>query len=70
MAILQSWSDASGKDPGAIVALPFCASGPGSSCPLDEILALVRKRDGEITDFKEVCGIGDEAADTVTVLHQ
>lgn len=54
-----------------IVALPGCSnSGPGSSCPLDEFLAHVRRRGEEVDDFRELCGLGPEAPDKITFLHQ
>ena len=54
-----------------IVALPSCSnSGPGSSCPLDEFLAHVRRRGEEVGDFRELCGLGPEAPDRITFLHQ
>ncbi|KAL8808112.1 MAG: hypothetical protein Q9200_004407 [Gallowayella weberi] len=53
-----------------IVALPNCTSGPGSSCPLEEFLALVQRRGREVGDFREVCGLTDEAPSRITFLHQ
>ena len=54
-----------------IVALPSCSnSGPGSSCPLEEFLAHVRRRGEEVGDFRELCGLGPEAPDRITFLHQ
>lgn len=53
-----------------IVALPTCSSGPGSSCPLDQFLGLVRTRGTYIGDFRDVCGLGPEAAPRITFLHQ
>ena len=53
-----------------IVALPGCDSGPGKSCPLDEFLELVSKRGEEAGDFRQVCGLGPDAADRITFLHQ
>lgn len=53
-----------------MVPLPNCNSGPGSSCPLDEFLAFVKKRGDEIEDFREICGLGDDAPSRVEFLHQ
>ena len=54
-----------------VVALPGCSnSGPGSSCPLDEFLAHVRRRGEEVGDFKELCGLGPDAPGRITFLHQ
>lgn len=53
-----------------IVALPTCSSGPGSSCPLDQFLGLVRARGTQIGDFREICGLGSDAAARITFLHQ
>ena len=54
-----------------IVALPSCSnSGPGSSCPLEEFLAHVRRRGEEVGDFRELCGLGPGAPDRITFLHQ
>ncbi|KAL8652833.1 MAG: hypothetical protein Q9226_004097 [Calogaya cf. arnoldii] len=53
-----------------IVALPGCTSGPGSSCPLEEFLAFVQRRGKEIGDFREICGLGDDAPARIEFLHQ
>lgn len=53
-----------------IVSLPTCTSGPGSSCPLEDFLALVRRRGVEIGDFREICGLGENASGRITFLHQ
>ena len=54
-----------------IVALRSCSnSGPGSSCPLDEFLAHVKRRGEEVGDFRELCGLGPEAPGRITFLHQ
>lgn len=53
-----------------IVALPGCDSGPGSSCPLEEFLAHVKRRGDEVGDFTEVCGLGEDVAERITILHQ
>lgn len=54
-----------------IVALPNCSnSGPGSSCPLEEFLAHLRRRGEEVGDFRELCGLGPETPDRITFLHQ
>ncbi|KAI9787880.1 MAG: acid phosphatase pho5 [Peltula sp. TS41687] len=53
-----------------IVALPGCDGGPGKSCPLGDFANLVRKRGEEVGDFRQVCGLGPDAADRITFLHQ
>jgi acid phosphatase len=53
-----------------ITALPGCSSGPGSSCPLDEFKALITRRGSEFGEFSEVCGLGSEAGEGITFLHQ
>ena len=53
-----------------IVALPNCTSGPGSSCPLEEFLAIVAKKGEEIEDFREICGLGDDVPGALEFLHQ
>lgn len=53
-----------------VVALPGCRDGPGESCPLDRFLAIVKRRGEEVGDFREVCGLGADAADRITFLHQ
>ncbi|KAI0635070.1 phosphoglycerate mutase-like protein [Trametes polyzona] len=44
---------------GAVVPVPGCASGPGSSCALDGFAAHVRKRGEVAGDFVERCGLQD-----------
>ncbi|KAF1978005.1 phosphoglycerate mutase-like protein [Bimuria novae-zelandiae CBS 107.79] len=53
-----------------ITALPDCASGPGSSCPLEQFVARTAKKGQEVGDFRQRCGLGDDAADHITFLHQ
>ncbi|KAL8873292.1 MAG: hypothetical protein Q9174_001221, partial [Haloplaca sp. 1 TL-2023] len=53
-----------------IFAVPGCNNGPGHSCPLEEFLAMVRRRGREIGDFGEVCGVDEEMAKGITFLHQ
>lgn len=53
-----------------ITALPNCTSGPGSSCPLTDFLAHVKRRGEEVGDFREVCGLGDDVPGRVEFLHQ
>lgn len=54
-----------------IVALPGCSnSGPGSSCPLDEFLAHVKRRGEEVGEFRELCGLEPGAPGRITFLHQ
>ncbi|KAL4805869.1 histidine phosphatase superfamily [Aspergillus unguis] len=51
------------------VPLPYCSSGPGSSCPLDEFLAHVARRGTEVGVFEEVCGLDGDVG-RVTFLKQ
>ena len=53
-----------------IVAISKCNSGPGSSCPFEDFLELVRKRGLEIEDFRSICGLGEDAPERITFLHQ
>ncbi|KAL9030929.1 MAG: hypothetical protein Q9196_001003 [Gyalolechia fulgens] len=53
-----------------VIALPDCNSGPGSSCPLEDFLALVRRRGKEVGDFRGICGLGDDAPARISFLHQ
>lgn len=53
-----------------IVALPDCNSGPGSSCPLVDFLAMVRRRECDLMDFRWRCGLDDDAPRQITFLHQ
>ena len=53
-----------------IVALPGCTSGPGSSCPLKNLLAMVQRRGEEIGDFRKICGLGKDAPARIEFLHQ
>lgn len=53
-----------------IVALPNCTSGPGSSCPLEEFLAFVKRRGVEAGNFRETCGLGDDVPGALEFLHQ
>ncbi len=53
-----------------IVALPGCDNRPRSSCPLESFLEYGRSRSDEVGRFWEVCGLGEEAAERITILHQ
>lgn len=53
-----------------IVALDGCSDGPGSSCSLNGFLEHVKNR-GEIGgDFRNVCGLSEDAPDRLTFLRQ
>lgn len=43
----------------AVVPIPGCTSGPGSSCPLEDFLAYVQKRGKFAGDFVERCGLSN-----------
>ncbi|KAI9817581.1 MAG: acid phosphatase pho5 [Pycnora praestabilis] len=53
-----------------IVGIPGCSEGPGGSCPLSEFRELVQRRGKEVGDFREKCGLGREAPEKITFLHQ
>lgn len=60
-----------------VVAIPGCDGGAGGSCPLEEFLERVERRGREVGDFGEqvgdfgaVCGLGEDAPDGITFLHQ
>lgn len=53
-----------------IVALPGCDSGPGSSCPLEQFMEMVKERGRTVGDFREVCGLSEAAPDKIAFLHQ
>ncbi|KAE8387504.1 histidine phosphatase superfamily [Aspergillus alliaceus] len=40
-----------------IVPLPYCQSGPGLSCPLEEFVGHVDRRRSEVGEFGDVCGL-------------
>ena len=46
------------------------SSGPWSSRPLEDFLAFVQKRGKAVGDFREVCGLEDDAPERITFLHQ
>jgi acid phosphatase len=53
-----------------ITAIPGCTSGPGKSCPLADFAARTKKKGEEVENFKELCGLDDDAAERITFLHQ
>lgn len=53
-----------------IVAFPGCSSGPGSSCPLQGFLTLIRRRGKKIGDYRQICGLDEDAPARITFLHQ
>lgn len=53
-----------------IVPIPGCDDGPGRSCSLSRFVERMRKRGQEVGDFRKLCGLGDDAADRITFLHQ
>lgn len=53
-----------------ITLLPDCFSGPGSSCPLSQFVAHTKRKGEEVGDFKEVCGLDEDAEGRVGFLHQ
>ena len=53
-----------------ITAIPGCDNGPGNSCPLAQFAARTMKRGKEVGDFRELCGLDEDAADRISFLHQ
>ncbi|TKA62163.1 hypothetical protein B0A49_10344 [Cryomyces minteri] len=53
-----------------IVAIPGCDGGPGRSCALEGFLERVRERGRELGDFRKKCGLGKDARERITFLHQ
>ncbi|KAF1834517.1 3-phytase B precursor [Decorospora gaudefroyi] len=53
-----------------ITAIPGCESGPGKSCPLEEFAARTEKKGEEVGDFRELCGLSDDAAKSIAFLRQ
>ncbi|KAF2131083.1 phosphoglycerate mutase-like protein [Dothidotthia symphoricarpi CBS 119687] len=53
-----------------ITAIPDCDNGPGMSCPLEKFAARTKSKTDEAGDFRKACGLGDDAADRITFLHQ
>ena len=43
----------------AVVTIPGCTSGPGSSCPLASFQTYIKKRGEAVGDFVEMCGLQD-----------
>ena len=53
-----------------VTAIPGCDDGPGSSCLLESFEERVKRKGEEVGDFKEVCGLGEDAPDKITFLRQ
>ncbi|OJJ43068.1 hypothetical protein ASPZODRAFT_19768 [Penicilliopsis zonata CBS 506.65] len=53
----------------AVMPLPYCKSGPGASCPLNQFVDFVQRRRGEVGDFAQVCGLDGDPG-WITFLHQ
>ncbi|KAI9768943.1 MAG: acid phosphatase pho5 [Geoglossum simile] len=53
-----------------IVKIPHCGTGPGSSCPLKQFVALVSQRGEETGDFRKKCGLSKDSPDRISFLHQ
>lgn len=53
-----------------IVALPGCSDGPGRSCELGRFMERVKRRGEELGDFRKVCGLPEDAPNSITFLHQ
>ncbi|KAG9185176.1 acid phosphatase [Alternaria panax] len=53
-----------------ITAIPGCDNGPGKSCPLAEFATRTKRKGEEVENFKELCGLDDDAAERITFLHQ
>ncbi|KAF2017465.1 phosphoglycerate mutase-like protein [Aaosphaeria arxii CBS 175.79] len=53
-----------------VTAIPGCDKGPGRSCRLSGFAAKVRRKGVEVGDFREMCGLPEDAAGRITFLHQ
>lgn len=53
-----------------VTAIPGCDTGPGRSCRLSAFKARVKRKGDEVGDFREMCGLGNDAAERITFLHQ
>lgn len=51
----------------AVVPIPQCTSGPGSSCPLSQFATVVRKRGELAGDFVQKCGLSGVSNATSTL---
>jgi acid phosphatase len=49
--------------------LPYCKSGPGFSCPLEELVDYVQRRRREVGEFGDVCGLEGDVGH-ITFLRQ
>ncbi|KAF1962733.1 phosphoglycerate mutase-like protein [Byssothecium circinans] len=53
-----------------ITMLPDCNNGPGRSCPLQDFALRTKRKGEEAGDFREKCGLSEDAPDRITFLHQ
>jgi acid phosphatase len=53
-----------------IVPLQGCSDGPGASCGLAKFEEYVKRRGEQAGDFREVCGLPEDAAKGLTFLRQ
>ncbi|CAI6260895.1 unnamed protein product [Periconia digitata] len=53
-----------------ITAIPDCDTGPGKSCALPEFARKIKTTGQQVGDFREKCGLSQDAADRITFLHQ
>ncbi|KAH7116913.1 3-phytase B precursor [Dendryphion nanum] len=53
-----------------IHTIPGCDKGPGGSCRLSAFTARTRRKGIEVGGFREMCGLGEGAAERITFLHQ
>jgi acid phosphatase len=53
-----------------ITAIPDCQDGPGQSCPLEKFAARTKKRGEEVGDFRDLCGLDEDAVERIEFLHQ
>lgn len=52
-----------------IMPLPFCRSGPGHSCSLDDFVKYVHSQNDAFGDYGQACGLKDHA-ERITFLRQ
>jgi acid phosphatase len=53
-----------------VAALPGCDKGPGMSCRLGASAVRVARERVALPGFRELCGLGKDAAETISFLHQ
>lgn len=52
-----------------VTPLPGCDTGPGRSCRLSAFAARIKRKGDEVGDFREMCGLDEDAPDHITFLR-